>query len=113
MLKYFRNRRSMGWLFGSGMLVLVIFAFIAFYVPDILAPGDGVGATTGAVAWVDGDPITSREFLQGYRSQDAQYRQQLGAQYSPDLLRSSDSTTSSCSAWFKRKCSRWKRNDWG
>ena len=87
MLKYFRNRRSMGWLMGSSMLVLVIFAFIAFYVPDFLAPADGVGTATGTVAWVDGDPISSREFLQGYRLQDAQYRQQLGAQYSPDLLR--------------------------
>jgi len=87
MLKYFRNRRSMGWLMGSSMLVLVIFAFVAFYVPDFLAPSDGVGSPTGAIAWVDGDPISSREFIQGYRLQDAQYRQQLGAQYSPDLLR--------------------------
>ncbi len=88
MLKYFRNRRSMGWLMGSSMLVLVIFAFIAFYVPDFLAPADGVGLATGAVASVDGDDlISSREFIQGYRLQDAQYRQQLGAQYSPDLLR--------------------------
>jgi len=87
MLKYFRNRRSMGWLMGSSMLVLVIFAFIAFYVPDFMAPSSGGGSPTGAVAWVDGDPISSREFLQGYRQQDAQYRQQLGAQYSPDLLR--------------------------
>lgn len=87
MLKYFRNRRSMGWLMGSSMLVLVIFAFIAFYVPDFLAPSDGIGPPTGAVAWVDGDPISSREFIQGYRLQDTQYRQQLGAQYSPDLLR--------------------------
>ncbi|GMR22168.1 MAG: peptidylprolyl isomerase [Acidobacteriota bacterium] len=87
MLKYFRNRRSMGWLMGSSMLVLVIFAFIAFYVPDFLAPGDQLGSPTGAVAWVDGEPISSQEFLQGYRLQDAQYRQQLGAQYSPDLLR--------------------------
>lgn len=87
MLKYFRDRRSMGWLIGSGMLVLVIFAFIAFYVPDFLAPDTSVGAATGNVAWVDGEAITSREFIQGYRVQDAQYRQQLGAQYSPDLLR--------------------------
>ena len=54
MLKYFRNRRSMGWLMGSSMLVLVIFAFVAFYVPDFLAPSDGVGSPTGAIAWVDG-----------------------------------------------------------
>lgn len=87
MLKYFRNRRSMGWLMGSSMLVLVIFAFVAFYVPDFLAPSEGAGSATGAVAWVDGDPISSREFLQGYRLQDAQYRQQLGAQYSPELLK--------------------------
>lgn len=87
MLKYFRDRRSMGWLMGSFLLVLVIFAFVAFYVPDFLAPETGAGSATGAVAWVDGDPISSRDFLQGYRMQDAQYRQQLGAQYSPELLR--------------------------
>lgn len=86
MLKYFRNRRSLGWLFGAFLLILVIFAFIAFYVPDFLAPGN-VGGATGAVAWVEGDPISSQEFLQGYRMQDAQYRQQLGAQYTPELLR--------------------------
>lgn len=87
MLKYFRDRRSMGWLLGSGMLMLVIFAFVAFYVPDFLAPDVGAGSATGDIAWVDGDPISSRAFLQGYRVQDAQYRQQLGAQYSPDLLK--------------------------
>lgn len=85
MLKYFRDRRSMGWLFGSFLLILVIFAFIAFYVPDFMTPGPVAGAGD-AVAWVDGEPISAREYLQGYRLQDAQYRQQLGAQYSPDLL---------------------------
>jgi peptidyl-prolyl cis-trans isomerase D len=85
MLKYFRDRRSMGWLVGSGLLVLVIFAFIAFYVPDFMGP-QGAGPT-GAVAWVDGEAITTQEFLTAYRAQEAQYRAQLGPQFSPQLMR--------------------------
>lgn len=34
----------MGWLMGSILLVLVIFAFVAFYVPDFLAPATGAGS---------------------------------------------------------------------
>ena len=85
MLKYFRDRKSIGWLVGAFLLVLVIFAFVAFYVPDFMT--DSVGGATGNVAWVEGTPIASAEFLRTYRAQENQYRAQLGAQFSPDLMR--------------------------
>jgi peptidyl-prolyl cis-trans isomerase D len=85
MLKYFRNRKSLGWLVGAFLLILVIFAFVAFYIPDFLT-GTGV-AGSGEVAWVEGTPISSQEFQRSYRAQEQQYRQQLGPQFSPDLMR--------------------------
>ncbi len=85
MLKYFRDRKSLGYVVGALLLGLVILAFIAFYIPDFLS---ATGATaSGEVAWVDGTPITSQEFLRSYRAQEQQYRQQLGSQFSPDLMR--------------------------
>jgi len=85
MLKYFRNRKSLGWLVGAFLLGLVILAFVAFYIPDFLTPTGVAGS--GEVAWVEGTPISSQEFLRSYRMQEQQYRQQLGPQYSPDLMR--------------------------
>jgi peptidyl-prolyl cis-trans isomerase D len=86
MLKYFRNRKSLGWLVGAGLLLLVILAFVVFYIPDFLSP-KGRAGTSGAVAWVEGKPISSQEFLRSYQAQENQYRQQLGAQYSPELMK--------------------------
>ena len=86
MLKYFRNRKSVGWFLGAFLLMLVIVAFVALYIPDFMRPS-GVAGSTGDVAWVDGDPISSRAFSQGYRVQESMYRQQMGEQYRPDLLR--------------------------
>ena len=85
MLKYFRNRKSLGWLVGAFLLFLVILAFVAFYIPDFLTPTGVAGS--GEVAWVEGTPISSQEFLRSYRAQEQQYRQQLGSQFSPDLMR--------------------------
>lgn len=86
MLKYFRNRKSLGWLAGSILLGVVIFAFIVLYIPDFLRPGNR-GGSNDSVAWVEGKPISSQEFLQSYRTQENRYRQQLGAQYSPELMK--------------------------
>jgi peptidyl-prolyl cis-trans isomerase D len=85
MLKYFRDRKSLGWLAGAFLLVLVIFAFVAFYIPDFMT-STGAGGT-GEVAWVEGTPISAQEFQRTYRAQEQQYRQQLGPQFSPDLMR--------------------------
>ena len=86
MLKYLRDRKRMGYLVGSFLLVLVIFAFVVFYIPDLLAPAGGVGLT-GEVARVDGISISAQQFLQRYRLQEQVYRAQLGQQYSPALMR--------------------------
>ncbi|HSF18869.1 MAG TPA: SurA N-terminal domain-containing protein [Vicinamibacteria bacterium] len=86
MLKYFRNRRSMGWLIGASLLGLVIFAFILLYIPDFMSPGSLAGAT-GNVAWVDGTPISAQDFQTSYRAQENRYREQLGAQFNPGLMR--------------------------
>jgi peptidyl-prolyl cis-trans isomerase D len=86
MLKYFRNRKSMGYLVGSILLLLVILAFVAFYIPDFMQPS-GAAGSGAEVAWVGGSSISSAEFLRTYRFQESRYRQQLGAQYSPDLMR--------------------------
>jgi peptidyl-prolyl cis-trans isomerase D len=86
MLKYFRNRKSLGYLVGAMLLGLVILAFVAFYIPDFLS-ATGAAGGSGEVAWVEGTPISSQEFLRSYRAQEQQYRQQLGAQFSPDLMR--------------------------
>ena len=85
MLKYFRDRKSLGWLAGAFLLVLVIFAFVAFYIPDFMTSTGAAG--TGEVAWVEGTPISAQEFQRTYRAQEQQYRQQLGPQFSPDLMR--------------------------
>ncbi len=85
MLKYFRDRKSLGWLAGAFLLVLVIFAFVAFYIPDFMTQTGAAG--TGQVAWVEGTPISAMEFQRTYRAQEQQYRQQLGPQFSPDLMR--------------------------
>jgi peptidyl-prolyl cis-trans isomerase D len=44
-------------------------------------------AGSGDVAWVSGSPITAQEFQRSYRVQEQQYRQQLGSQFSPALMR--------------------------
>ena len=86
MLKYFRNRQTMGYLVGVILLGLVIFAFIAFYIPDFLGPAGGAGLT-GEIARVEGVAISAQQFQQRYRLQEQVYRAQLGQQYSAALMR--------------------------
>lgn len=87
MLKYFRNRKTFGYLVGSVLLFLVIFAFVILYIPDFLAPSVGGGGLEDEVARVEDITISAQQFLQRYRFQEQLYRQQLGAQYSPTLMR--------------------------
>ena len=86
MLKYFRNRQTFGWVLGAFLLILVIFAFIAFYIPDFMGP-QGAQGTSGDVAWVEGEPISARKFIQDYRMQEQVYRNQMGTNFSPDIIR--------------------------
>ncbi len=85
MLKYFRNRKTIGYAVGSVMLVLVIVAFIALYLPDFMGPG-GAGPSN-EVANVEGISISAQQFLQTYQMQERVYRAQLGGQYNPALLK--------------------------
>lgn len=86
MLKYFRNKKTMGYLVGSGLLVLVIFAFIVLYIPDFLAPSS-ISTTGDEVANVAGIPITAQQFVQRYRMQERVYRAQFGEQFNPAMMK--------------------------
>ena len=87
MLKYFRNRKTFGYLVGSFLLFLVIIAFVVLYIPDFVGPTVGGGGLEEEVARVEDVSISAQQFLQRYRLQEQLYRSQLGAQYSPTLMR--------------------------
>ena len=85
-LEYFRNRRSVGWFVGAGLLGLVILAFVALYFPDFM--GDpATAAMRRGVAWVDGEPIPASSFLDRYRNVARMYQEQSGGDFSPALAR--------------------------
>lgn len=86
MLKYFRNKKTMGYLVGSGLLVLVIVAFIILYIPDFMAPAGGA-IPGGEIANVAGVSISAQQFVQRYRAQERLYRAQLGNQFDPGLMK--------------------------
>ncbi len=80
-----RMRRHKAWLQWS--LVLVVLAFIIFYIPDFLR-GSGTDASSGVtVARVEGHTITSGEFRRIYQAQLQQYRSAYGGQMSEQLLK--------------------------
>jgi peptidyl-prolyl cis-trans isomerase D len=82
-----RMRRHKGWLKWS--LGLVVFAFIAFYIPSFLTdPAVGVGVLPGEViAEVEGREVTAGQFLQQYNTQVQAYRTAYGASMTDELLR--------------------------
>ena len=82
-----RMRRHKGWLKWS--LALVVFAFIAFYIPSFLSdPTVSVGAAPGEViAEVEGREVTAGQFLQLYNSQIQAYRTAYGGNLSDQILR--------------------------
>jgi len=85
-LEYFRDRKSVGWFAGAALLVLVILAFIALYIPDFM--GDPTQALYNQeVAWVDGDPIRASEFLGRYQQTSRQYQEQMGEAFTPAFAR--------------------------
>ncbi len=85
-LEYFRDRRSIGWFAGAGLLILVILAFIALYIPDFM--GDPTQALYNReVAWVDGNPIRASEFLERYQQTSRQYQEQMGEAFTPTFAR--------------------------
>src|SRR4051812_29141189 len=80
-----RMRRHKAWLQWS--LVLVVLAFIIFYIPDFLR-GSGTTASAGeTIAKVDGRAISSGEFRRTYQAQLQAYRSAYGGQMSEQLLK--------------------------
>jgi len=80
-----RMRRHKAWLQWS--LVLVVLAFIIFYIPDFLR-GNGTDASSGdTIARVEGRAITSGEFKRTYQAQVQAYRSAYGGQMSEQLLK--------------------------
>jgi peptidyl-prolyl cis-trans isomerase D len=80
-----RMRRHKAWLQWS--LVLVVLAFIIFYIPDFLR-GSGADATSGeTIASVEGHAISSGEFRRTYQAQLRAYRSAYGSNMSEQLLK--------------------------
>ncbi len=80
-----RMRRHKAWLQWS--LVLVVLAFIIFYIPDFLR-GSGTDASSGdTIASVEGHAITSGEFRKTYQAQLQAYRSAYGGNMSDQLLK--------------------------
>src|ERR1700730_12677898 len=80
-----RMRRHKAWLQWS--LVLVVLAFIIFYIPDFLR-GSGTDAAAGdTIASVEGRTITSGEFRRTYQAQLQAYRSAYGGNMSEQLLK--------------------------
>src|SRR5262249_29553150 len=82
-----RMRRHKAWLQWS--LVVVVLAFIVFYIPDFLGlRGSGADATSGdTIASVEGRAITSGEFRRTYQAQLQAYRSAYGSNMSEQLLK--------------------------
>ena len=70
-----RNVRSLSW-----VLWLVIIAFIAFYIPDLMQGSSNV------IARVDGEPIYLADFQQALEQQTAYYQSVTGGSLPDDFL---------------------------
>jgi peptidyl-prolyl cis-trans isomerase D len=80
-----RMRRHKAWLQWS--LVLVVLAFIIFYIPDFLR-GNGPDLSNGdTIASVEGRAITSGDFRRTYQAQLQAYRSAYGGNMSEQLLK--------------------------
>jgi peptidyl-prolyl cis-trans isomerase D len=69
--------------FLYSMLLFATIAVMAFFGVNKMSQ-DGSGG--GAAAWVNGEPIPAREFVQELEYRKDQYRNMLGAQYDEKLL---------------------------
>ncbi len=80
MLQWLRdNLKTFSWTLG-----LVIIAFIALYIPDLLTPQ---GENQGTIATLDGDAISMDEFRRRYQRREQELKQQLGEQATPELMK--------------------------
>jgi peptidyl-prolyl cis-trans isomerase D len=76
-----RHKSLLNW-----SLVLVVLAFIIFYIPDFLR-GSGADASADTIARVEGRDITATEFRRTYQAQLQAYRAAYGANMSESLLK--------------------------
>ena len=82
MLQSMRNNlKSLSWI-----LWLVVIALSVYVFANWGAQGQ-LGAPTSVVAWVDGEEILYKEFVEQYRSLDDRYRQMYGNQYSQEMAK--------------------------
>lgn len=79
-----RMRRHKNWLKWS--LFLVVITFVVFYIPGFLTGARGTGAPGDAVAEVNGEPITTRDFQQQLGRRMQMFRGQ-GGNISEQMLR--------------------------
>src|SRR5687767_1856229 len=80
-----RMRRHKGWLKWS--LALVVLAFVALYIPDLMGRSANGAGMNDTVATVDGNDITVNEFRRAYARQLQQYRQAYGGNMDERLLK--------------------------
>jgi peptidyl-prolyl cis-trans isomerase D len=80
-----RMRQHKAWLKWS--LGLVVLAFVIFYIPDFLTGATGSQSLGGAVASVEGQPITANDFRRTYEAQLEAYRNAYGANMNEQLLK--------------------------
>ena len=80
-----RMRRHKAWLQWS--LVLVVLAFIIFYIPDFLRGSTDATGGGDTIATVQGHAITSGEFRRTYQAQLQAYRSAYGGNMSEQLLK--------------------------
>src|SRR3954469_10710891 len=80
-----RMRRHKAWLQWS--LVLVVLAFVIFYIPDFLRSSGTDAAAGDTIASVEGRTITSGDFRRTYQAQLQAYRSAYGGNMSEQLLK--------------------------
>jgi peptidyl-prolyl cis-trans isomerase D len=80
-----RMRRHRNWLNWS--LVLVVLAFIVFYIPDFLRGPEADVQATDTIAVVDGHAIRADEFQRLYQAQVQAYRSAYGGNVNEQLLK--------------------------
>ena len=82
MLQSMRNNlKSLSWILWIVVIALSVYVFANWGAQGQL------GAPTSVVAWVDGDEILYKEFVEQYRNLDDQYRQAYGKQYTPEMAK--------------------------
>ncbi len=80
MLQWLRdNLKTFSWTLG-----LVIIAFIALYIPDLLTPKKERG---DIIATVGDDVVSMDEFRRAYQQKEQELKQRLGDQATPELMR--------------------------